>query len=129
MSKKSPWSSDAAVGATMQDYEIRTVADFLKVPEERRYVCLREFHSWLHMQQAVVDLLVACGAQPEQVRMRNPDLFTWKDDGEATISVTLHEAGTADAVATPADEGKAVPSREETGGAYQDRVTPEGQRR
>jgi hypothetical protein len=91
MAKKSAWEADAAEGATMRDYEIRAVEDFLKVPESRRCVCLREFHSWLHMQTAVVDLLVACGAEREQVRMRDPGVFVWKDDGAATISVTLHE--------------------------------------
>lgn len=45
--EKSPWLADAAKGATGETYEIRTVEDFFKVPEERRRICLREFHSWM----------------------------------------------------------------------------------
>ena len=94
---KSHWSANAANGATGIRYELRTVADFLKVPEDRRCICLREFHAWLYMQEAVPDLLVAAseslggGFTRDDIRLREADVFAWVDDGKATISVEFHD--------------------------------------
>ena len=94
---KSPWSVDAAEHATLKTYEIRTVADFLIVPEERRSVCLREFHSWLAIQEGVTALLLAANdalegdLKREHLHWQN-DVFRWNDDGKACISVEMREA-------------------------------------
>lgn len=93
---ESPWLSDAAKGATGQTYEIRTVADFMKVPESRRYVCLREFHSWLSIQVSIVELFMAVAdgmgtpLPSDAIQMQEPDVFRWHDDGKATVSVHLN---------------------------------------
>ena len=96
---KNPRLDDAAAGATHQTYEIRTVADFLKVPEARRRICLREFHSWLDIQASITNLLCVAsetinGAddalKPENIRWQN-QAFNWNDDGKATISVQMVE--------------------------------------
>ena len=91
---RSPWSVDAATGATGQVFEIRTVADFLKVPEARRRICLREFHAWLHIGQATVDLFEVVGQSLGYESIRDAiapqyDVFRWHDDGEATVSVQI----------------------------------------
>ena len=89
---KSPWLANAATDATGKTYEIRTVADFLKVPEERRRICLREFNAWLTLIVAVPDLLVAAGASKDSIALREPDVFRWRDDGKATMSVEIIES-------------------------------------
>lgn len=94
---KNPWLADAAVGATGETFEIRTVQDFLKVPEDRRRICLREFDAWLTMQVAVIGLVHAAGdalgmqLPPDTIQMVEPELFRWIDDGLATATVQLLE--------------------------------------
>lgn len=91
---KSPWLADAAKGATHQTYEIRTVADFLKVPAERRRICLREFDAWCALQEGVTDLLCAASGAldgdltPADLHWQN-EVFRWNDDGEACLSVQI----------------------------------------
>jgi hypothetical protein len=92
---KNPWLEDAAKGATGETYEIRTIADFFKVPEARRYVCLREFHAFMTMQEGFVDLLCAAGDALEAPMLRSAihmqtDVYRWHDDGKATVSIHLH---------------------------------------
>ncbi len=92
---ESPWSADAEPGKTGATYEIRTVVDFLKVPEARRRICLREFHSWMAMQEGVAALLEATadtlGGDLKAGRDFNftNDVFAWIDDGAATITVNM----------------------------------------
>jgi hypothetical protein len=92
--KKSPWLADAAVGATHQTYEIRTVADFFQVPEDRRRICLREFNAWLMLKEQVTSLLCAASAsldadlKPSDLRWET-DVFRWNDDGKAVLSVQM----------------------------------------
>lgn len=121
--KKSPWLADAAIGATGETYELRTVSDFLKVPEDRRYVCLREFHAWLYMQRAVADLICASAASlgetlpRECIHVRNGDVFRWMDDGKAAINVTIEapdEQQASDARFTPAAKGTPIGSATES---------------
>lgn len=72
-----------------QRYEIRTVADFLKVPEARWEACLKDFRCWLEVLRAV---------QPFQeagigVRM-NAEFFGWIDDDkhDAVVNIAIiHE--------------------------------------
>ena len=95
---KSPWLADAAKGATGETYEIRTVFDFLKVPEDRRRICLREFHAWLMLHESIQSLiqagLEAAGApiQSEAISFRG-DCFRWVDDGKAIMTVLIHGKG------------------------------------
>jgi hypothetical protein len=92
MSRTNPWLQDADVGATGETYEIRAVADFLKVPESRRYVCLREFHAWLTILEGTRDLLVTCGVPADAIHPHT-DVFRWSDDGKATVSVRMQPLG------------------------------------
>lgn len=112
MARKNPWLADAAIGATGETYEIRTVADFLKVPTERRRICLREFHSWLDIQKSMIDLLCAAsdaldgGLKPEHFTWRN-EVFRWVDDGKAVMSVTMEPPQSAAAV-DPVNRGSSA---------------------
>lgn len=74
--------------ATMETYEIRTVADFLRVPPSRRGVCLREFHVWLDLQELMLSLLEKAGCPPGSVVSKN-EVYRWEDDGKRTATVTL----------------------------------------
>jgi hypothetical protein len=69
-------------------YEIRTVADFLSVPEDRRALCIKEFAIWVEMVanlKAMFD-----GIEFVEDPAAN---FIWVDDdkGTATIAVTAGE--------------------------------------
>jgi hypothetical protein len=98
--KKNSWLASASKGATHQRYEIRTVTDFFKVPEDRRRICLREFHSWLAIQEGVTALLTAAGDSmetpipPDAIHWHN-EVFTWIDDGKATIGVQMVDRKTS----------------------------------
>jgi hypothetical protein len=86
------WDRDAADGATGRSFEIRTVADFLKVPADRRRVCLREFHVWLAIPEAVMGAVRATAeamGQPAPELRPKLDVFVWHDDGKATASVEI----------------------------------------
>lgn len=87
----SPWLVDAAVGATGQTYEIRTITDFFRVPDGRRRICLREFHAWLGLQEGVTAMLTAPGPhaiRADQLQWKN-DVFRWSDDGKAIFNVIM----------------------------------------
>jgi len=70
-------------------YEIRTVADFLKVPEPRWAACLEEFLVCLACAAATADLLDAVGeslnatAPPFNGKLQ---VFRWTDDGQPGLS-------------------------------------------
>lgn len=117
---KNPWQASASQGATHAVYEIRTVADFLKVPEARRRICLREFHSWLGIQADITALLVAAsdasggGLKPENFHWHT-DVFRWNDDGEGCISVRMVELPkSADAVARSAGDSTDGPRAQDS---------------
>jgi hypothetical protein len=77
------------------EYELRTVQDFLKVPEDRRALCLHEFGQWLEMAARVEllrGLLDAAGAK----LTNDPfEAFCWVDDdkGEARFGFTEEATG------------------------------------
>jgi hypothetical protein len=104
MGMKNPWLASASDGATGQTFEIRTVKDFLTVPEDRRRICLREFDAWLSLQVSVKDLILAAAnalgtsLPDDAIQMQEADVFRWIDDGLATMSVTLEPARADDAV-------------------------------
>lgn len=62
-------------------YEIRTVADFLKVPADRRAACLAEFPKCLEYAEAFGGFLDACGANGARF-----DVYVWTDDGVERVS-------------------------------------------
>jgi hypothetical protein len=85
------WEMSAKVGATGQRFEIRTVADFLTVPEDRRFVCLREFHAWLTMGEGIAALLGIAGDTlgASVNAVFKSDVFVWIDDGKATAHASI----------------------------------------
>lgn len=71
--------SEIPTTATLR-YEIRSVQDFMLVPEYRRALCLREFEIWIGMMEDIKKLMA-------DVPVRLPDAYVWIDDGkhQATI--------------------------------------------
>lgn len=61
-------------------YKIRTVADFLAVPPDRREVCASEFVLWLAIAEDLKTLVSPAVWD---------GVFEWIDDGKRDISVTL----------------------------------------
>lgn len=66
-------------------YRIETLADFVKVPAARRGACLEEFATWIEVAEATAGFFEACGARSE------PVAFTWIDDGERNITVSVRQ--------------------------------------
>lgn len=66
------------------EYRIETVKDFLKVPEDKRDECLRDFKTWLDtiegLQSALAEL---ADIDKNLVRI---DTYIWLDDGKAGVS-------------------------------------------
>lgn len=64
-------------------YTIRTVTDFLEVPEDRRGVALAEFRQWLRLREGLADIMGDL--------MKLSDAFEWVDDdlGEARLVVKV----------------------------------------
>lgn len=65
-------------------YKIETVADFLKVPEDRLDDCLKEFAAWVVISKSMIGFSDSCGAGLEVIG------FTWVDDGKNDITVNIH---------------------------------------
>lgn len=61
-------------------YEIATVDDFCKVPEDRINTCLSEFALFLRMMRPMTDMI---GTEMKCVT------FTWIDDGERNTTWNL----------------------------------------
>lgn len=74
-------------------YEIATVEDFLKVPEDKLSECLKDFASWVGMVRLVRDL------GPEIVKLREHGNFVWTDDGKREANIHLHADGQEQAFA------------------------------
>ena len=77
--------------ANEREYRIRKVADFLKVPKDRRAVCLTEFVDFLDTMEAL-----AIYDEPEIG-------FVWRDDGKPGCSGVMIEV---EVVADLAKEGQ-----------------------
>jgi hypothetical protein len=69
-------------------YELRTVADFAKVPRERRAACLAEFATYLKMHDDFM-VLMTPEDRPGCVTFHH---MVWIDDGARNVSVTLEVA-------------------------------------
>jgi hypothetical protein len=76
---------------TGREYEIRSVADFLLVPEDARGRCLSEFGTWLKVHDPLLALLGGRG-----VATLRP-VFTWIDDGVRDLRIQLHAKPEAEA--------------------------------
>ena len=79
-------------------YEIRTVRDFLAVPEDRIAECLREFAIVLEMARAGIGLMDAVSdevTKPGAIRWQLDETFTWIDDGLGTAHLRIRADGAA----------------------------------
>lgn len=75
------------------EYEIRTLDDFAKVPDDRLDVCLSEFAVAVRMHRGTEEVLNAlareyfpAGNNPVSVK---PLRFVWIDDGETDFKLTV----------------------------------------
>jgi hypothetical protein len=75
--------SQTTADADPPRYEIRSVHDFARIPEDRRAVCLKEFEIWIGMVEATQKVM-------HDIPVRIPEAFVWIDDGkhEATIGIS-----------------------------------------
>lgn len=81
------------------NYKIRTVADFLDVPEADRSVCLREFLLWIQTVCAVRELNTLMPGTLEA--HMDESTFNWLNDGKGEARFTIHST-TKIAPETPA---------------------------
>jgi hypothetical protein len=65
-------------------YEIRTVSDFLNVPEDRRPLCLKEFAVWVEL---VANLKSMFDGIPFTEDFS--EKFVWVDDGKGTATIAI----------------------------------------
>ncbi len=79
----------------MTKYEIKTVADFFKLPPEKVNQCLDEFKSFIafyHLTKAI---------EREVGETINCDpVFNWIDDGKTDITAQLNNIETGDFIQT-----------------------------
>ena len=75
-----------------QRYELRSVADFLSVPEDKRAHCLADFRLWLVM----VGEMAAHFRDVPGIKVPL-DRFTWLDDGKHDAHIHVEMANTRDA--------------------------------
>jgi len=71
---------------TKREHEIRTVGDFLTVPEDKRDACLADFKMWLGFMELAITLgeMAGGGVTPDT------GAFRWIDDGKHDAHVTFH---------------------------------------
>lgn len=76
-------------------YEIRTLADFRKVPTARLEDCLREFSAFMEMGRELEDLVTVVGAVQAPgagvIGRVDDSVFWWIDDGKGTVTLTVSE--------------------------------------
>lgn len=68
----------------IRQYEIRTIHDFLAIPEDRLDACLRDFKEWIAMGGAIKDLIQTADGTVK-VEQLLPNLI-WIDDGSVGLS-------------------------------------------
>ena len=66
----------------MNEYEIRTVEDFAKVPADRLAQCLSEFGAWLRLVREVKEVEGFLGVITGTEARLGTDRFIWRDDGK-----------------------------------------------
>ncbi|MDX1558992.1 MAG: hypothetical protein R3193_08815 [Marinobacter sp.] len=69
-------------------YQIKTVADFMKVPKEKRAECLADFEDWLSIMDNHKELegLLDYLSKTEGAFSTQHNSFTWIDDGKRGVS-------------------------------------------
>lgn len=72
---------------TGETHQIREWRDFLKVPVDRRELCLREFLIWLAMCD---DMLILFAG----IEMDLAEAFVWIDDDEHTVDISISDGAT-----------------------------------
>lgn len=72
-------------------YEIRTLADFIAIPSEKREHCLHDFALWCDVIERAVGLEQAFGG----VVKAQTDTFVWLDDGKHDMNVRIDFKGDA----------------------------------
>ena len=78
------------------EYEIRTVADFSKVPEDRLSQCLMEFSGWLRLVREAKEVEGLLGTMCGVEAKLGTDKFIWRDDRKAglgAVNVVDKESG------------------------------------
>lgn len=66
-----------------KEYRISSIADFLKVPEEKQHELIADFITWLNSARrgkVIADRLADLTGVPGQIHF-NTESFTWVDDG------------------------------------------------
>ena len=76
-----------------EKHEIRTIADFFRVPAERRAVLLREFGIWMDTYEAMHLLL------GDALKNFPPATFSWIDDDLGQAHVSIVKSGTGEVLA------------------------------
>lgn len=69
-------------------YHIKTVADFLEIPKDKRAECLADFQHWLAVMDnhKKVEGLLDQLADTRGAFSARHDSFTWFDDGKRGVS-------------------------------------------
>jgi hypothetical protein len=68
------------------EYEIRTLADFLLVPEEKRATMLQDFEIWLAYCGRATNMENAMKGIPGVKISLNTGLFHWIDDSKSGLT-------------------------------------------
>ena len=73
-------------------YQIETVADFLRVPEDRIADCLAEFADYLSMARGIIEQADIAGELIGAVVAAKIDPFEWTDDGRRKRQIEIRAA-------------------------------------
>ena len=71
------------------EYEIKHVADFLKVPEDRLDACLKEFKTFVELSRAHLKVVEAVAEELGINGRGEVQAFTWIDDGEGKVTIIM----------------------------------------
>lgn len=73
-------------------YKIKTVEDFLEVPEDRIERCLEEFKCYLELVPQMINLLELAGEE-DVSKVKHDMIFAWTDDdlNKVNISVEVND--------------------------------------
>jgi hypothetical protein len=94
-------------------YEIKTVADFLKVPEDRRAACLKEFVDFLDLAGATLEMANSLSDLMKLPKDQNRvEAFTWIDDGEQKRTLNLIAVPDPDPASATSASAEAAPTPE-----------------